>query len=106
MESTAQLFERLRASNGGCSDYRLAKLMGTPQTYIIRWTQHGKTMDDEHAIRMAELLAIDPAYVLACMAAERSHSVESSRHWERIAAHFAASVLLALPLMSLIHWRF
>ena len=67
MESTKQLFERLRARNNGCSDYRLAQIMDVPQTYIIRWTQQGKTMDEKYATKVAEKLDIDPAYVFACI---------------------------------------
>lgn len=96
METTNDLLERLRASNDGCSDYRLAKLMGTTQAHIIRWTKHGKTMDDSYAIKIAELLDIDPAYVLICMHAERSASVEATKVWERIAGQFVACFAVML----------
>lgn len=101
MERTIDFIERLRARNDGCSNYRIAKLLGVDQSAVIRYTKHGKSMDDKYAIRMAELLGIDPAYVLACMAAERSHSVESTKQWERIAAHFAACFVVAVACMPL-----
>ena len=101
MERTIDFMERLRARNDGCSNYRIAKLLGCDQSAVIRYTKHGTSMDDKYAIRMAELLEVDPAYVLACMAAERSHNVESSKHWERIAAHFAACLALVAVCMPL-----
>lgn len=106
METTMDFIERLRASNDGCSNYRIAKILDTSQSAVVKYTKHGGTMDDRIAVRMAEALGIDPAYVLACMAAERANTFELSKQWERIAAHFAASALFAVPLMSLFHWRF
>jgi len=96
METTKDFIERLRASNDGCSDYRIAKLLGTDQSAVIRYTRGGKSMDDKYAIRMSELLNLDPAYVLACMQAERSASVEAAKVWERIAGQFAACLVATL----------
>lgn len=106
MERTIDFIERLRASNDGCSNYRIAKLLGCDQSAVIRYTKHSTTMDDKYAIRMAELLGIDPAYVLACIAAERSRDVDTTRIWSRIADQFAASLAAAALLMPLFHWRF
>lgn len=89
MERTSDFIERLRVKNGGCTDYRISRILETTQSAIIRW-KNGTTMNDEYAIKTAKKLEIDPAYVLACVAAERSQNVESKEHWERIASKFAA----------------
>ena len=106
MERTIDFVERLRARNDGCSNYRIAKLLGCSQSVVIRYTKHNGTMDDNYALRMSELLEIDPAYVLACMAAERSSNVETTRIWERIAEKFIAASLAVVVCMPLIHWHF
>lgn len=109
METTTTFLERLRASLGGasgCSDYRLAKVLQISHTTVWGYLKKGRAMDDAVAIRCASLLDLDPVYVVACCHAERSTNVETTRLWEEIAAKFAASVLFAMPLMSLINWRF
>lgn len=109
METTEVFLERLRASLGGasgCSDYRLAKVLQVSHATIWGYTKKGRAMDDPVAIRCANLLELDPVYVVACCHAERSTDVESTKLWQEVAAKFVASVMLAVPLMSLIHWRF
>jgi predicted transcriptional regulator len=93
METTVSFLERLRASIGadsGCTDYRLGKVLQVSHSSITNYLKRGRTMDDDVALKVADLLGIDPAYVLACVHAERSTSVESAKVWERIAAKFAA----------------
>jgi hypothetical protein len=45
------------------------------------------------AIRVAELLELDPGYVLACMAAERAQRPVVREAWERLAASLAVLVM-------------
>lgn len=101
METTVDLLERLRTKNDGCSDYRLAKLLTVSTSSVVNYTKHGRTMSDEVAIKLAELLDEHPGYVLACMAAERSQNPETVRIWEQISSQFAASILFAIPLILL-----
>lgn len=96
MERTIDFIERLKARNDGCSDYRIAKLLGTTQSCVLRWTKHGKSLDDKYAIRVAELLELEPGYVLACIHAERSNDDNVTKHWEKIAGQFAACFALAI----------
>lgn len=88
MERTIDFIERLRSRENGCSDYKISKLLNTQQSRIIKWKNYGGTMDDKYAIKIAELLELDPAYVVACMNAERADDEESYKVWARIAAKF------------------
>lgn len=101
MERTIDFMERLRSSIGGGSDYRLAKVLQVPPNTVGNYTKRGRTMDDAIAAKVAELLELDPAYVVACCHAERSTDVETTRIWERIAAQFAACFVLAAVAMPL-----
>ena len=105
METTRDFMERLRARNGGCSNYHLAKILQISDSCLVRYTKDGKSMADSVALKVADQLGIDPAYVFACMAAERANDVESTRIWERIAEKFIAASLTVMVCMPLIHWH-
>ncbi len=42
MDTTKSLLERLRSKYDGCSDYRLAKILGIGKTAVSRYTAHGE----------------------------------------------------------------
>lgn len=81
--------ERLNLS----SDYRLAKVLGVHTTAITNY-RHGRSRLADHvAVKVAELLQLDPARVLADMAAERSTSEEVKAIWSRVAATLSVAAL-------------
>lgn len=93
METTIDFLERLRTrldTGSGCSDYKLAKVLQVSTGGMANYIKHGRSMDDEIAIRVAELLDLNPGYVVACCHAERSKTVETTKVWEALAAQFAA----------------
>lgn len=102
MERTIDFIERLRASNDGATDYRLAKILDISKSSMVKYTKHQGSMSDSVAKRVAIELDIDPAYVVSCVAAEKCKDSETVKIWERISSQFAASVLLAMPLMLLV----
>lgn len=105
METTSDFLERLRTrldAGSGCSDYKLAKVLQVSTGGMTNYLKHGRSMDDDVAVRLAELLELNPGYVVACCHAERSKSVKVSKVWQNIAAQYAACLLIALPFMSLI----
>lgn len=75
------------------SDYRLAKVLGV-RTQAVSNYRHGRSgMADDVAVKVAELLQLDPARVLADMAAERSSSEEVRAIWSRVAATLSIAAL-------------
>ncbi len=97
METTESLLDALKTRLSLRSDYALAKYLGVTTVSMARW-RAGGSLSDENAIRVADLLKMPRAYVLACMAAQRSESdSESSGVWRQIAESFRDKVaLLAL----------
>lgn len=95
MHTTNELLDTLSAKHENASDYRLAKLLATSTSVITRYRKGGSSLSPDFAIRVAQLLEWEPAYVLACV--ERERAEKDSRvqdpaalaaTWERIAERF------------------
>ena len=91
METTINFLERLEAKHDGCSDYRAAKLLGISATTISTWRRGIGGMGDKTAVKMAELLGEHPAYVMACIHAEKDDTPQTHKVWEQVAAQYAAT---------------
>ena len=106
-KTTVEFLDAISAQEGDCSDYRLAKLLGLKQQQVSNYRNKGGTFSDGTAIRAAELLKIDPAYILLCMHQERAKEPEEKAVWasmlERLgglAASFALVFFCATPTPS------
>lgn len=105
-KTTADFLNELKVKHGLKSNYAVAKFLDQTDTAIARWA-HGKgTFSDETAMKIAELLEYDPAYVMACMAAERSKDANVKKTWEWTAHHLgglaaALAVVAFLPTVNL-----
>lgn len=74
------------------SKYAVAQLMGASQKAVRNWIDEGRTMDDQHAEKAAQLLGLDYEYVLICMQMERSkNNPVTVRAWQKIAESWDAS---------------
>jgi hypothetical protein len=99
-KTTAELLEAIRAKYSLRSDYALMKFMGVTQGSVIRW-KSGGCFNDEHAVEVARLLELPPAYVLACVNLERAKGSRAANVWRQIADTFAAPVMLWLACLTL-----
>ena len=92
---------------GVLSDYALAKLLNITRSAISSHTTGRRSVfADETGQRIAELLDLDPAYVLACLAAERAKRPDVRATWQRVAEQFeqakqAARVAIWLIVLGL-----
>lgn len=112
MKTSKDFVREIRArygKKGILSDYALAKLLGvTSSTMSLHKSGGVKSFGDETGERIAELLDLDPAYVLACLAAERAKRPDVRATWQRVAAHFeqvkqAARVAMLLLVVGLLN---
>jgi len=106
MKNTADFLDALRVKLDLPSDGQLADHLGLHRQYISRYRRLTVTFDDEMAMHVADMLEIDPAFVVACMHAQRAKRTEEKQLWERIATSMAgvAAVLVvvyALPFIDL-----
>ena len=84
MDTTKSLLERLRSKYDGCSNYRLAKLLGVSKTALHRYMLQDGGMGSEVGMRLADELGLPHAYVVACLALEREQSDQVRPVWRAI----------------------
>lgn len=103
MKTTADFLDALRAKLNLPSDGRLADHLGLHRQYMSEYRTQKTTFNDEMAMKIADILEIDPVYVVACMHAQRAKRAEEKTLWERIASMtVAASVVAVVSGLALI----
>lgn len=86
MPTTAELLDRAKEKNRIPSDYALAKKLGVVRQRISQ-IRCGRAiaLKDMSAIKLANLLDVEPGYVFASIAAEYAKSPEARDAWTRTA---------------------
>lgn len=84
------------------SDYRVAKELGVTQQTVSRWRVGKSGMDDETAVKVAEILGMVSGHVLACVHLERSKSSKVRAAWTVVAG--GAANLAALAAIGFHAW--
>lgn len=83
------------------SDYALAPHLGVTRSSMSKLANGKTTMSDETALKMAEILGIQPAIVLADMHAEREKNPELQAVWrglvDKLALGFEVLISCATP---------
>lgn len=99
MKTTADFLNDLRVKFSADSDYKAMSAIGIKhRQQISRYRTLQTTFDDETAMRIADVLETDPAFVVACMHAQRAKRIEEKQLWERIAGMAAvALIVISLP---------
>lgn len=83
------------------SDYRLAKVLRVTTVAVSRYRNDKGHFDEPVAIRVAELLGLDPEFVLNDIAAERSKCPEAREVWQRAARRLSGvATVLAIVFVS------
>ena len=70
--TTVELLEALRRRENGCSDYRLAKILGISHQGIHHLLHKGGVMSDETALYLADELDLPPVLVVFSAIRERA----------------------------------
>ena len=71
------------------SDYALAKALDVGQSTVSNWRCRRSALSDDMAIRLADLAGLPAGFVLACIAAERSHTEPARHAWQELAVELA-----------------
>ncbi|MEW6258025.1 MAG: DUF3693 domain-containing protein [Pseudomonadota bacterium] len=100
MRTTRDFLDALKARYDVHSDYALVRITGFSKQRISRYRLKEDFLGDESALRVAELLDLDPGYVMACAHAERAGSEQIRRVWERIGERLAQAACLAVPAIA------
>ena len=85
MKTTKNFYDEICETYEVSSAYAVAKIVDVKPNTALRWKKNASTFDEDISVRVAKLLDYDPAYVLACMAAQKSEEKESYSYWTKIA---------------------
>lgn len=97
MKTTIQWLDEAKARHG-LSDYALAPRLGVGKGQISRYRNGLDFLSDDAALKLAQLLEVDPRLVIASAHAERSKSPEAREFWRRwAAAAVAAAAFIGGP---------
>ncbi len=103
MKTTADFLDDLRAKYDLSSDYQLCKMLGMHRQQVSRYRLMKGAFDDVIAVKVAELLDLNPGYVMACMHAQRASEEHIKKAWERAAQVLggiaAGVVIMTNPVM-------
>lgn len=102
MKTTADFLDALRVKLDIQSDNALGKYLGIHRQTISHYRTLNGSFDDEMSIRVAEILAIEPAFVMACMHHQRAKNPQVKKAWAWTAQHLgglaaALAVLAIIP---------
>lgn len=104
MHTTADLLDGVKARHALPSDYRLARFLGVTDNTMYNY-RHGKSRpDDRVAMKLAELLELEPSYVLTCLAAERAPDETIRQVWTQLADRLQRAGVALAVILSLGFW--
>ena len=95
MKTTVEFLDECKRSLDIARDTDLARAIGLSKQQISLLRSGVNCFGDESARRVAEVLGIDPAYVIACAYAERSRDPQIKQVWVRVAQAFATLAISA-----------
>lgn len=97
MTTTNDYLNAVKAKTGAASDYALAPKLGLTKQMISRYRLKKDYLSDEYCLKVASILEIDPAIVLAAVHAERAKTAAEKTAWtaifERLGGVAAAAML-------------
>lgn len=102
--NTKNYLAAVRRTTDTGSDYAVAKAIGVSRQAVSRYLNEGTTLDDSVAVRVAEILDLDPSQVILDVQIERASDQRVKTALKKIAERLstaAASVALALTLSAL-----
>ena len=99
MKTTVEYLDAVKARRDLPSDYAAAKLLGVTRAAVSRYRLGQGYFEDIVALRVAEILEIDPMEVIAAVNIERARTESDRRTWtvflEKISKGFRTLVLPA-----------
>lgn len=97
----AEWIDRVKAAKGWESDYRVAKELSLSRQTVSGYRGKIPTMDEETSMKVAHVLELNPAVILADQAMERARNDEARQAWQTILERLgglAAGVLIVVGL--------
>jgi hypothetical protein len=103
MQTTLTFLDAVKARHSVPSHYALAKKLGCTHQTVSKYRLRKDFLGDSTAIKVAELLEIDPAIVIASAHAERAKKDDERAAWESIVRRLGgAAALVVVGLFALL----
>ncbi|AYX28118.1 helix-turn-helix domain-containing protein [Burkholderia pseudomallei] len=83
MKTTVEYLDAIKVRLDLPSDYAVAKALGLTRAAVSKQRLGHSVFDDTTALRVAEILGVDPMEVISAANAERARDEETRRLWER-----------------------
>jgi len=99
MKTTLDYVDAVKIKHDLPSDYALAKLLGVSKQAVSNYRLGKGGFDDLTAVRVAELLNLNPMEVIAVANRERAKSEDARRVWTGLFDRFAANFEGLLGMM-------
>ncbi|CAB3726042.1 helix-turn-helix domain-containing protein [Paraburkholderia rhynchosiae] len=96
MKTTIDYLDELRVKLQLPSDYAVAKALGCTRASVSRYRNGVGSFDDATAIKVAELLGLEPLEIIAAANFERSKDEHSQNVWASIWGKVAGAIALNL----------
>ena len=97
MKTTSEFLDAVKERHSLQSDYALAKRLGVRHSTISHYRSGRSSMDPKTAVKIAELLALDPLEVIAAAEVERARDEKTKGFWMRYAAALCMIVGVSAP---------
>lgn len=81
MNATQKYLDQVAAKHHGASDYRIAQLMEESRQRISSYRTGATNFDNKAALKVAELLGIDPLQIIAEVEKDRAKSDSDRDFW-------------------------
>ena len=95
MKTTVEFLDEAKRALDIERDTDLSRAIRVTKQTISMLRNGESCFSDETARRVADVLGIDPAYVIACAYAERSRDPQIKQVWVRVAQAFATLAITA-----------
>lgn len=89
--NTLEYLAACKARLGIESDYALAKALGVTQQAVSSYRAGNSKINDDVALRVAEILQLHPLQVIAAANAERAKTDEQKARWMGVMEKFSTS---------------
>lgn len=96
MLKIVELLDRAKAMNGGCSDYRLAKLLQVPQATLSSYRVAKAKPANPVAARLGTLCGLDPEAVVCWVQIDWAKTPDERDFWLGLLARLDDSAMGAL----------
>lgn len=101
MKTTPEFLDAVKAKYNLPSDYALQSVLGITKASISRLRNGKDYFGDTTAMRVAEVLGIDPGFVIACAHRERAKTAEEKAVWASMMEKLGglAAMLILVPAL-------